>query len=515
MRKSNRLWDMYRYPGHEPESVVKGVFGDPYVRVIRLRSRGKNGRGACGRTHRSVYDRKGRRVRDLSCGDRRICLDVEVRRVLCGSCGKVKQKKLDWLANAPFSTKRFAFWVGRRCRVMSIQAVTRETHLGWKEKSPIIQHFFKLSVVAIVMAASTLTVTSCSDSSKQVSLGDSIESAVEKTMSENGIPGAIVGVWSPSHGDLIIVRGKADIETGRGMDSVDRVRIASITKTFTITVILELVDEGNLELDQTLSTWFPTIPGSDEITVRELCNMTSGLFNYSDDPTFQKVYSEDPNKVWSPEELVALAVAHPPYFAPGTSWHYSNTNTIILGMIINKITGRMPEDEIKDRIVDRLKLENTYYPDGTSIEGVHSHGYVAGETAGTLADVTEKLNPSGMGASGALISNLADLKTWMTACANGDLLSSSTQKQRTTLVEGDYEYGGKKIKYGLGIMSAYGFLGHPGDGVGNTNAAFHSPENGTTIVVLLNKGPNQQEAAALSLFMDIAQIMFPARSIGP
>lgn len=377
-----------------------------------------------------------------------------------------------------------------------------------------IQHFFKLSIAALVIAAGTLSMTSCSDSSNQAGLRESIESAVEKTMSENGIPGAIVGVWSPDHGGLIIVRGKADIETGRCMDSVDRVRIASITKTCAVTVILELADEGKLELQQNLDTWFPDteIPGSNEITVRQLCNMTSGLFNYSDDETFLKLYTEDPNKVWSPKELVDLAVAHAPDFPPGTGWHYSNTNTIILGMIINKITGKEVGEEIQDRITDRLNLENTYYPEDTNIDGIHSRGYVDGEAKGELVDVTEMLNPSGMGASGALISNLADLKTWITACANGDLLSKSIQEQRTTLVEGDYDYAGKEIQYGLGIMSADGFLGHPGDGIGYTNAAFHSPENRTTIVVLLNKAPNQQDAAALSLFMDIAQIMFPLRS---
>jgi D-alanyl-D-alanine carboxypeptidase len=381
----------------------------------------------------------------------------------------------------------------------------------------IIRHVIELSIGALVIAAGMLIVTSCSDSSNQADLWQRIESAIGKTMSENGIPGAIVGVWSPTYGDRIIVRGKADIETGRAMDRVDRIRIASITKTFTVTVILQLIDEKKyLELDQHIDTWFTEseIPGSNEITVEQLCNMTSGLFNYSDDETFLKVYTEDPNKVWKPEELVALAVAHDPYFPPGTGWHYSNTNTVILGMIIAQITGKEVGEEINDRIIDRLNLEDTYYPEGTGIDGVHSRGYVAGETEGELVDVTEKLNPSGMGASGALISNVADLKTWITACATGDLLSELTQEQRTTFVAGDYDYGGKKIQYGLGIMSAYGFLGHPGDAIGYTNAAFHSLQNGTTIVVLLNKAPNHQPAAGLSLFMDIAQIMFPLPSSG-
>jgi D-alanyl-D-alanine carboxypeptidase len=375
----------------------------------------------------------------------------------------------------------------------------------------IIQDVIKLSIGFMVIAVGTLTMISCSDSSHQAGLWQRIENAVEKTMSENGVPGAIVGVWSPEYGDRIIVRGKADIETGRVMDAVDRVRIASITKAFTVTVILQLLDEEYIKLDQSIDTWFTEteIPGSTKMTIRQLCNMTSGLFNYSDDETFLKIYTEDPNKVWKPEELVELAVAHAPYFAPGTGWHYSNTNTVILGMIIAQITGKEVGEEIKDRIIDRLHLEDTYYPEGKSIEGAHSRGYVAGETEGELVDVTEKLNPSGMGASGALISNVADLKTWMTACATGDLLSQPTQEQRTKFVEGDYEYGGKKIQYGLGIMSAHGFLGHPGDAIGYTNAAFHSLENGTTIVVLLNKAPNPQPAAGLSLFMDIAHILFP------
>jgi len=376
------------------------------------------------------------------------------------------------------------------------------------------QHVIGNLVGALMIVTAIPLVTSCSDSDDPVSVWQRVETTIDKTMSDNGIPGSIVGIWSPEHGDRIIVKGEADIETARGMESIDRVRIASITKAFTVTIILQLIDEERLKLDQYIDTWFTEaeIPGSNKITIGQLCNMTSGLFNYSDDETFLKVYTENPNKVWKPEELVALAVVHPPYFPPGTGWHYANTNTVILGMIITKITGKEVGEEIKGRITDRLNLENTYYPEGTTIDGPHSHGYVEEETGGGLADVTEKLNPSGMGASGALISNVTDLKTWITACANGDLVSQSTQEQRTTFVEGDYEYGGKKIKYGLGIMSAAGFLGHPGDAIGYTNAAFYSLQNGTTIVVLLNKAPNPQAAAGLSLFMDITEILFPSES---
>ena len=117
-----------------------------------------------------------------------------------------------------------------------------------------------------------------------------------------------------------------------------------------------------------------------------------------------------------------------------------------------------------------------------------------------------------MGASGALISDLDDLKTWAISLVNGDLLKKETQAQRITLVPGDYEYFGIKVKYGLGILSSEGYLGHPGDGLGYTNAAFHSPATGTTVVVFLNKSPNEDTFMALTLFTQLAKIMNAADS---
>jgi len=156
-------------------------------------------------------------------------------------------------------------------------------------------------------------------------------------------------------------------------------------------------------------------------------------------------------------------------------------------------------------------LNNTYYPEGTGIAGAHVHGYLGGEGE-ELTDGTYLFNPSGMGASGALISNLYDLKTWVISLANGDLLEKDTQAERTTFVPGDYDYFGITVKYGLGILSSEGFLGHPGDGLGYTNAAFHSPETGTTIVVFLNKSPNADSYMALTLFTELAKIINAADS---
>ena len=123
-KRSRRLWDTYSFSGFRPEQTVRGIFGDPSARIITLKRRSKKmACGCCGHIQMGWYDRKVRRVRDLSCGDTRIFLEVEVRRVECRRCSKVKQERLDFLADNPFYTKRFAYYVGQRCRAAPIKDV--------------------------------------------------------------------------------------------------------------------------------------------------------------------------------------------------------------------------------------------------------------------------------------------------------------------------------------------------------------------------------------------------------
>lgn len=132
MEKNRRLLDEYRFPGYRPRAKLQGIFGDPKARVIKLaRTRKTTECGICGTRHRSYYDRKERKIRDLSCGDARIYLATEIRRVRCRKCGTVKREKVDWLAKNPFYTKRFAYYVGRKCRSMTIQDVAKELRLDW------------------------------------------------------------------------------------------------------------------------------------------------------------------------------------------------------------------------------------------------------------------------------------------------------------------------------------------------------------------------------------------------
>jgi len=127
-----RLWDAYVFPGFRPQPTVRGLFGDPKARVITLERRSTQTHcGCCGRAHMGWYDRRTRQVRDLSCGDTRIYLEIEVRRVQCRGCGTVKRERLDFLADNPFYTKRFALYVGRRCRASTVTDLAKELHLDW------------------------------------------------------------------------------------------------------------------------------------------------------------------------------------------------------------------------------------------------------------------------------------------------------------------------------------------------------------------------------------------------
>src|SRR4030095_7494548 len=143
-------------------------------------------------------------------------------------------------------------------------------------------------------------------------------------------------------------------------------RIASNTKTMTAAVIMLLAQEGKLSFDDSVSKYVPDVPNGDNITITELLNMRSGLYSYDDDPELWAVLERDPTKVWTPAEVLSIAFKQPPYFAPGTDFHYSNTNYALLGLIAEKIDGKPLAQLMHDRLFGPLGLKNTMLPASTS-----------------------------------------------------------------------------------------------------------------------------------------------------
>lgn len=283
-------------------------------------------------------------------------------------------------------------------------------------------------------------------------------------------------------------KGYADLEKKIPMRLENTYRIGSVTKTFTISVLLQLVDEGKVSLDEKISKYFPDIPNAENITVKMLANMRSGLYNYSESKEFEDTLTNRPSKVWTDDELVQLALKYPPYFPPDSNFHYSNTNTILIGKIIEKVTGSKWQDEVKKRIFEPLGLKNTWTANGTGMMGDYSHGYMQMDSSSTkLTDVTSYYDVTWASAAGDIISNIEDIKIYLRALGTGKFYSPRIQDARK---EWAITHG--NLKYGLGMFSVGGFLGHNGGIPGFTNFSGYSPEKNCSIIVVYN---TQREGA--------------------
>ena len=331
---------------------------------------------------------------------------------------------------------------------------------------------------------------------------------VEKGMAEKRLPGVNVGIWIPGRGTWVRSFGQADLATGAPMEIADHLRIASVTKTFTATAILQLVDAGKLSLDDTLSTFIEGIPNGDRITIRNLLGMTSGLYDFPADEQFMKDIAADPLMAFSADDVIAILRRNKPNFEPGAELVYCDTNFIVLGVILEKVSGRQAADVITEDLIAPLKLAQTSFPHTPEMPEPYAHGYYAGEDAkGPFEDFTRS-NPDLPWTAGAMISTLEDLRVWVKVLATGSLLSPATQAERLTFRP--FTTGNEGASYGLGIINYSGFLGHYGMIFGYTTTAFHLPEADATIVLWGNQSSNSSMAAT-EIFLELAKHLYPDR----
>src|SRR3954453_13366606 len=161
-----------------------------------------------------------------------------------------------------------------------------------------------------------------------------LQQIVAQHLAAAGTPGALVGVWLPGRGTWVQAVGLGDVATGAPLRVTDTVRIGSVAKPFTATVLLQLVEEGRLRLDNRLEQYIPGVPNGDQITIRQLLGMTAGLFSYTADATFEADYDADPLMPFGLDDGLAIVHRHTPDFAPGESVQYSDTNYYLLGLIV-------------------------------------------------------------------------------------------------------------------------------------------------------------------------------------
>jgi D-alanyl-D-alanine carboxypeptidase len=301
-----------------------------------------------------------------------------------------------------------------------------------------------------------------------------------------GIPGVVAYVRN-GRDQWDLAAGVASRATDKPASPGDRFRIGSNTKAFISTVLLQLEAEHRLSLNDTVSRWLPGLVsgnGNDgsKITIRELLDHTSGLYNYTDDPRVLAPYlNGDRDYFWSPRQLVAIAVSHPPLFAPGTRWSYSNTNYIVAGLIVQAVTRESPIAEVYQRIIRPLGLSDTSFPvRDPRVPGPHLDGYST-----NYLDVTY-LSPSWGYTAGGIISTAEDLARFHRALFTGRLLPPAQQRELETTVP----TGTPGQNYGLGVLSEQicgrTFWGHDGDFPGYYSLSLTSSDGSIQLTIAVD-----------------------------
>ncbi|MGW5849773.1 serine hydrolase domain-containing protein [Streptomyces sp. NPDC055254] len=305
-----------------------------------------------------------------------------------------------------------------------------------------------------------------------------------------GAPGAMARFTGPD-GVLSRAVGVRDRSSGSAMDTRARFRIGSVSKTFTAVVLLQLVAEGKIALDAPVNRHLPGLLPDDRITVRHLLNHRSGLADYTNAmfertvPGFEAVR----NKVFGYRELVELSLAEPRTTEPGAAYSYSNTNFVVLGMLIEKATDRPVAEEYQRRVIKPLKLRDTsYVHPRTAVRGLHARGYLhPDETGAPLVDSTEQ-TASWAQSAGAVISSPADLNTFVSALLGGRLLSPGMLDAMLTTRPTD---GTNTRHYGLGLRRydlscGRSVYGHTGTVQGFYTYAFATRDGRRSLAAMAN-----------------------------
>ncbi|WP_107050223.1 serine hydrolase domain-containing protein [Streptomyces sp. NRRL S-1813] len=341
--------------------------------------------------------------------------------------------------------------------------------------------------------------------------GDVMQRGLDRLVHDDRYPAALAAAVGRHGHTHHYTAGVADLRTGAKVPADGQVRAGSNTKTFTATVVLQLVGEGKVALDAPIEEYLPNLvrgEGIDgrRITVRQLLQHTSGLPNYTD---FTGDFTGKERHTYvQPRALLDLALAHRARFAPGTDWEYSNTNYLLAGLLIEKVTGRPLAEQITHRVIERIGLRHTYFP-GVGEEGIreaHPEGYYAAKPGEPLKNIT-KLDPSWAWAAGQMVSTPGDLNRFFSALSGGKLLESAQLAQMRTTVPAGLWPG---ARYGLGVvstpLSCGGLMwGHGGDIPGyHTRTGVTDDGRAVTIAATADRAPVKQGPADVLAAVDAA-----------
>lgn len=319
------------------------------------------------------------------------------------------------------------------------------------------------------------------------------------------VPATLIGVWDGSGHSFVRTFGFAALATKTPLTTTDHFRIGSNTKTFVVAVLLQLVNEKKLRLDDPLSR-FPLgvkIPNAGNITVRELCDMRSGLFEAYDTPQFARLNMKVPAN-FDPRMLIAWAVQQQPYFPPNKGYHYSNTNYLLLGLIIEALTKDNVGDQIRKRLIEPFGLTQTSFPQAQTMPAPWARGYTL-DKGDNWEDVSNTVPVAFAWSAGAMISDANDIRRWIKIFSTGEAAGRATYADLTNCIP----FLGN-TSFGLGLTCSAGWYGYTGALPGYNTADYYSPSTGVTIVAWIDyQAPRPIEGVASVMVRDIARIVTP------
>jgi D-alanyl-D-alanine carboxypeptidase len=278
-----------------------------------------------------------------------------------------------------------------------------------------------------------------------------------------------------------------------GTPAKTQFRVASITKLFTATVVMLLVEDGQLSLDTPVGTFVPTYPAASAVTVRQLLNHTSGLPDYGT-PDFSTGLVGDPTRHWDSASILETIEKFRPDFAPGTGWAYSNTNYVVLAEVIRGVTGRSWDVELRERVLEPLGLDDTSVAGFEPVQGddLIDEAYFDLDNDGQVEDIEEGFGSwpaleTSESAAGALVSTAEDVATFTAALFGGEVVSAASLEAMVTGGVSSRRYD----DYGLGVELSHPDLqtavwGHGGFLPGYRSVTWHVPASRNTITVLVN-----------------------------
>jgi D-alanyl-D-alanine carboxypeptidase len=372
---------------------------------------------------------------------------------------------------------------------------------------------------AVSLLSSAVVVCQQPQPAATEALHNQLRSKFAELHKAGSFPGGTAGFAFADGTTLGIAVGVSDRTAGTPMKPLDRLLLGSVGKTFVSAVALQLVHERKFALDDPISkffgseAWFKRIAHADKVTVRHLMTHTSGLVRYEFNPKFTADLTANPDKVWSGEDRLAYLFDAKPPFAPGEGWEYSDTNYIVLGMIIERTGGAPYYEQLRTRILQPHRLTNTVPADSRSVPGL-VQGYAGannpfGGSDEMIKDGRFAINPQFEWTGGGLATTAVDLANWAKLLYEGKVVSPALIPE---LLNGVPARLGPETKYGLGVIirpTALGVTyGHSGFMPGYQTDVMYFPELKTAIAVQVNSSAPRSTGRSLRAFItDFAQII--------